>query len=51
MAGLDTRMSEDRRAKLREVEIAVMRYQDELESGRQALRQGWTISEQVRGKE
>ncbi len=44
---LDARVSEDRRAKLREIEIKVMCYQDELESGKQSLRSGWTISEQV----
>ena len=44
---IDVRLSEDRRAKLREIEIKVMRYQDELESGKEAVRPGWTISEQV----
>ncbi len=44
---LDLRLSEDRRARLREVEIKVMTYQDELESGKQEIRPGWTISEQV----
>lgn len=44
---LDLRVSEDRRAKLREIEIQVMKYQDELESGKQAVKSGWTISEQV----
>ena len=44
---LDVRLSEDRRARLREVEIKVMCYQDELESGKQSLRPGWTVSEQV----
>ncbi len=44
---VDLRLSEDRRARLREVELKVMTYQDELETGRQAVRPGWTISEQV----
>ena len=44
---LDLRVSEDRRARLREIEIQVMRYQDELESGKQAVKTGWTISEQA----
>lgn len=44
---LDLRVSEDRRAKLREIEIQVMKYQDELESGKQAVKSGWTISEQA----
>ena len=40
--------SEARRAKLREIELKVMSYQDELESGRKSSKSGWTISEQVR---
>jgi len=44
---LDNRMSEDRRARLREIEVKVMQYQDELESGKQPSKPGWTISEQV----
>ena len=44
---LDLRVSEDRRARLREIEIQVMKYQDELESGKQAVKTGWTISEQA----
>ena len=44
---LDTRMSDDRRAKLRDIELKVMYYQDEIESGREPLRTGWTMSEQV----
>ena len=44
---LDLRVSEDRRARLREIEIQVMKYQDELESGKQAVKSGWTISEQA----
>ena len=43
----DNRMSEDRRARLREIELKVMQYQDELESGKQLSKPGWTISEQV----
>merc|ERR1719228_3159525 len=44
---LDTRVTEERRALLRDVEVKVMHYQDELESGRKGLKSGWTISEQV----
>ncbi len=44
---VDLRVSEDRRARLREIEIEVVKYQDELESGKQAVKPGWTISEQV----
>uniref|UniRef100_A0A8D8T2H9 U2 snRNP-associated SURP motif-containing protein n=2 Tax=Cacopsylla melanoneura TaxID=428564 RepID=A0A8D8T2H9_9HEMI len=39
--------SDDRRAKLREVEVKVMQYQDELESGRKSLKSGWTMVQQV----
>lgn len=44
---LDPRLAEDRRARLREIEIKVMGFQDELESGKKPSRPGWTISEQV----
>lgn len=44
---VDTRVTEERRALLRDVEVRVMHYQDELESGRKGLKSGWTISEQV----
>ena len=40
-------MAEDRRAQLREIEMKVMAYQDELESGKAHSKPGWTISEQV----
>ena len=46
-SAFDTRTSEDRRARLREIEVKVMQYQDELESGKQPSKPGWTISEQV----
>lgn len=39
--------ADDRRAKLREVEVKVMQYQDELESGKRALKGGWNIYQQV----
>ena len=45
--GIDARLSEDRRARLREIEIKVMTYQDDLEAGREKVKSGWTISEQV----
>jgi len=44
---LDTRVTEERRALLRDIEVKVMQYQDELESGRKGIKSGWTISEQV----
>ena len=43
----EMRMAEDRRARLRDIELKVMQYQDELESGKQQTKPGWTISEQV----
>merc|ERR1712083_281127 len=44
---LDPRKDEERRAILREVEVRVMQYQDELESGRKSVKSGWTVAEQV----
>ena len=44
---VDFKMSEERRAKLRDIELKVMCYQDELESGDRDVKHGWTISEQV----
>jgi U2-associated protein SR140 len=38
---------EAKRAKLREIELKVMKYQDELEAGRRSLKPGTTIAEQV----
>ncbi|XP_011196659.2 U2 snRNP-associated SURP motif-containing protein isoform X2 [Zeugodacus cucurbitae] len=38
---------EDKRTKLREIEVKTMQYQDELEAGMRQLKSGWTISEQV----
>ena len=36
------------RQRLREVEVKVMVYQDDLECGKESLRPGWTLSDQVR---
>jgi len=44
---LDPRKDEERRSLLREVEVRVMQYQDELESGRKTVKAGWTVAEQV----
>uniref|UniRef100_A0A0K8V8T1 U2 snRNP-associated SURP motif-containing protein n=1 Tax=Bactrocera latifrons TaxID=174628 RepID=A0A0K8V8T1_BACLA len=38
---------DDKRTKLREIEVKTMQYQDELEAGLRDLKSGWTISEQV----
>ncbi|XP_051984742.1 U2 snRNP-associated SURP motif-containing protein-like isoform X2 [Xyrauchen texanus] len=40
-------MSEEKRAKLREIELKVMKFQDELESGKRPKKSGQTIQEQV----
>ncbi|KAK6638254.1 hypothetical protein RUM44_008683 [Polyplax serrata] len=40
-------MNEERRAMLREIELKVMQYQDELESGSRKTKTGWTIGQQV----
>lgn len=44
------RLADSRRAKIREIELKVMCYQDELESGKVPTRPGWTLSEQVKSK-
>lgn len=38
---------EARRARLREIEVKVMQYQDELESGKRSVKAGWTIPDQI----
>lgn len=44
----DTRnMSEERRTRLREIEVKAVQYQDELESGQRSLKSGWTVPQQV----
>ncbi|KAK4313057.1 hypothetical protein Pmani_015576 [Petrolisthes manimaculis] len=40
-------VSEERRAKLREVEIRVLQYQDELEQGLRSLKPGYSVHRQV----
>ncbi|XP_015905552.1 U2 snRNP-associated SURP motif-containing protein [Parasteatoda tepidariorum] len=44
---LKTDINEERRAKLREVEVKVMKYQDELESGRRSRKPNMKFYEQV----
>ncbi|XP_039311710.1 U2 snRNP-associated SURP motif-containing protein isoform X3 [Solenopsis invicta] len=39
--------NEERRSRLREIEVKIMQYQDELESGRRTLKSGMTIQAQV----
>ena len=40
-------VSEERRLKLREVELKVVAYQDDLESGQRSVKTGYTLQEQV----
>lgn len=40
-------ITEERRIKLREIEVKAVQYQDELESGQRALKTGWTVPQQV----
>ncbi|XP_067903902.1 U2 snRNP-associated SURP motif-containing protein-like isoform X4 [Heterodontus francisci] len=40
-------MSEEKRAKLREIELKVMKFQDELESGKRTKKSGMTFQQQV----
>jgi len=40
-------MTEERRAKLREIELKVMKYQDEIEAGRRSRKPGMSLAEQV----
>ncbi|CAH0562288.1 unnamed protein product [Brassicogethes aeneus] len=40
-------MSEERRNKLREIEVKAVQYQDELESGQRSLKCGWSVPQQV----
>lgn len=40
-------MTEEKRQKLREIEVKAVQYQDELESGQRQLKSGWTLPQQV----
>lgn len=40
-------MSEEKRLKLREIEVKAVQYQDELESGQRTLKSGWSVTQQV----
>jgi hypothetical protein len=40
-------LNEDRRARLREIELKAVQYQDELECGQRTLKGGWSIQQQV----
>lgn len=38
---------EEKRTRLREIEVKIVQYQDELESGSRTLKPGWTIHQQI----
>ncbi|XP_065165583.1 U2 snRNP-associated SURP motif-containing protein-like isoform X2 [Atheta coriaria] len=40
-------MTEERRTRLREIEVKAMQYQDELESGQRSVKSGWTVPQHV----
>lgn len=40
-------LDEDKRSRLREIEIKTVQYQDELESGKRGVKSGWTIHQQI----
>lgn len=42
-----TNINEERRSRLRDIEVRTMQYQDELESGEKDLKSGWSLNEQV----
>ncbi|XP_030379371.1 U2 snRNP-associated SURP motif-containing protein [Scaptodrosophila lebanonensis] len=45
--GNSQKYSDEKRQKLRDIELKTMQYQDELESGKRRLEPGWTLQEQV----
>ncbi|XP_067128320.1 U2 snRNP-associated SURP motif-containing protein isoform X1 [Centruroides vittatus] len=47
LESLKNEVSEERRAKLREIELKVLKFQDELESGKRNRKAGMTVSEQI----
>lgn len=38
---------EDKRSRLREIEVKIVQYQDEIESGQRSLKPGWTMNQQL----
>ena len=47
MDSFDSKVDESMRQRLRDIEMKVMSYQDELECGKEAIKPGWTISQMV----
>lgn len=43
----DGMSNEDKRTRLREIEVKIVQYQDELESGQRSLKPGWTMNQQL----
>lgn len=41
------KFSDEKRQKLREIELKAIQYQDELESGKRRVEPGWSVAEQV----
>ncbi|XP_016947312.1 U2 snRNP-associated SURP motif-containing protein [Drosophila biarmipes] len=41
------KFSDEKRQKLRDIELKAIQYQDELESGKRRIEPGWTVAEQV----
>lgn len=44
---LFNRDDEARRLRLREIEVKIVQYQDEFESGARQVRVGWTVAEEI----
>lgn len=40
-------LDEEKRSRLKKIEVKVLQYQDELESGARQLKPGWTIDKQI----
>lgn len=40
-------IDEEKRTRLREIEVRIVQYQDELESGQRSLKSGWTMNQQI----
>lgn len=40
-------LDEEKRSRLKKIEVKILEYQDELESGTRQLKPGWTIDKQI----
>ena len=43
----NSNINEEKRNKLREIEVKLMQYEDELESGERDIKPGWSIGQQI----